>query len=287
MLSGTQRTAQFTVESENFTEQEVLGHIAIEALKAADATVIDRTSLGGNEDVRKALVDQEVDLYWEYTATGWLVFLSETDIIPDPQKQYDAVARQDLEENGIKWLEPAPGNDTYAIAASEETSRVLGVKTLSDLGRLIEERPGEATLYFNNDDDFRTRFDGLTGLERAYEFGFPEQNLIEVSLDTVYKAVEEGEICNFGVVFTTSGFIRELDLRILEDNEDFFAVYNPSITLRQETFKQYPQLQGIFAPISEKLDTETLRRLNYAVDVEERSPEEVAQTWLRENGFVE
>jgi osmoprotectant transport system substrate-binding protein len=249
--------------------------------------VIDRTSLGGNEDVRKALVDQEVDFYWEYTATGWLVFLSETDIIPDPQKQYDAVARQDLEENGIKWLEPAPGNDTYAIAASEETSRVLGVKTLSDLGRLIEERPGEATLYFNNDDDFRTRFDGLTGLERAYEFGFPEQNLIEVSLDTVYKAVEEGEICNFGVVFTTSGFIRELDLRILEDNEDFFAVYNPSITLRQETFKQYPQLQGIFAPISEKLDTETLRRLNYAVDVEERSPEEVAQTWLREYGFVE
>jgi glycine betaine/choline ABC-type transport system substrate-binding protein len=70
MLSGTQRTAQFTVGSENFTEQEVLGHIAIEALKAADATVIDRTSLGGNEDVRKALVDQEVDLYWEYTATG-------------------------------------------------------------------------------------------------------------------------------------------------------------------------------------------------------------------------
>jgi osmoprotectant transport system substrate-binding protein len=108
-----------------------------------------------------------------------------------------------------------------------------------------------------------------------------------VSLDTVYKAAEEGEICNFGVVFTTSGFIRELDLRILEDNEDFFAVYNPSITLRQETFKQYPQLHGIFAPISEKLDTETLRRLNYAVDVEERSPEEVAQTWLRENGFVE
>jgi osmoprotectant transport system substrate-binding protein len=93
MLSGTQRTAQFTVESENFTEQEVLGHIAIDALKAADATVIDRTSLGGNEDVRKALVDQEVDLYWEYTATGWLVFLSETDIIPDPQKQYEAVAR--------------------------------------------------------------------------------------------------------------------------------------------------------------------------------------------------
>ena len=115
-------------------------------------------------------------------------------------------------ENGIKWLEPAPGNDTYAIAASEETSRELGVETVSDLGWLIEERPGEVTLCFNNDDDLRTRFDGLRGLERAYGIEFPEQNLIEVSLDAVYKAAEEGEICNFGVVFTTSGFIRELDL---------------------------------------------------------------------------
>ena len=68
------------------------------------------------------------------------------------------------------------------------------------------------TLCFNNDDDLRTRFDGLRGLERAYGIEFPEQNLIEVSLDAVYKAAEEGEICNFGVVFTTSGFIRELDL---------------------------------------------------------------------------
>src|SRR5918998_5254687 len=91
-------------------------------------------------------------------------------------------------ENGIKWLEPAPGNDTYAIAPSEETSRELGVETVSDLGWLIEERPGEVTLCFNNDDDLRTRFDGLRGLERAYGIEFPEQNLIEVSLDAVYKA---------------------------------------------------------------------------------------------------
>ena len=286
-LSGSQRTAQFTVGSESFTEQEVLGHITIEALEAADATIVDRTGLGGNETVRKALVDDEIDMYWEYTATGWLVFLSETDIIRDPQEQYEAVARQDLEENGIRWLEPAPGNDTYAVAVSEENSKELGVETVSDLGRLVEERPGEATLCFNNNDDFRTRFDGLPGLERSYGFELPEENLIEVSLDAVYKAAEEGKICNFGVVFTTSGFIQELNLRLLEDNEDFFAVYNPSLTIRQETFEQYPQLREIFAPISEKLNTETLRRLNYAVEIEERSPEAVAETWLRENDFIE
>jgi osmoprotectant transport system substrate-binding protein len=286
-LSGTQRDAQFTVGSESFTEQEVLGAITIRALEAADATVIDRTGLGGNEAVRQALENKEIDMYWEYTATGWLVHLSETDTIPDPQEQYEAVAKQDLEENGIRWLEPAPGNDTYAIAASEKTRQNLGVETISDLGRLVENRPEEATLCLNNDDDFRTRFDGLPGLQRAYGFQFPEENLVEMSLEAVYGATAEAEICNFGVVFTTSGFIQEQDLKLLEDDEDFFAVYNPALTIRREVFEQYPQLRELFAPISEKLDTETLRRLNYAVEVEGETPEAVAERWLRENGFIE
>ncbi|MDQ3603509.1 MAG: glycine/betaine ABC transporter substrate-binding protein [Actinomycetota bacterium] len=286
-LSGTQREAQFAVGSESFTEQEVLGNITIEVLEAADATVIDRTGLGGNEAVRDALESGEIDLYWEYTATGWLVHLSETSSIPDPQEQYDAVARQDLEENGIRWLDPAPGNDTYAIAASEKTGRDLSVETISDLKRLVEDRPEEATLCLNNDDDFRTRFDGLPGLERAYGFQFPEENLIEMSVDAVYNATDEAEICNFGVVFTTSGFIRELDLHLLEDDKAFFAVYNPALTVRQDVFEQYPQLRKIFALISKELDTETLRKLNYAVDVQGESPERVARTWLRENDFIE
>jgi osmoprotectant transport system substrate-binding protein len=286
-LSGTQRDAQFAVGSETFTEQEVLANIAIQVLEAADATVIDRTGLGGNEEVREALESGEIDLYWEYTATGWLVFLSETDSIPDPQEQYEAVAKKDLEENGIRWLDPAPGNDTYAIAASQKTIKDLGVENISDLKRLVEKNPNEATLCLNNDDDFLTRFDGLPGLERAYGFSFPEENLIEMSADAVYDATEEAEICNFGVVFTTSGFIRERNLELLQDDKDFFAVYNPALTIRQDVFRQYPQLRKIFVPISQRLDTETLRNLNYAVDVKGESPEKVAETWLREEGFIE
>ena len=286
-LSGTQRDAQFAVGSEAFTEQEVLGQIAIEVLRAADATVIDRTGMGGNEEVRQALEDNEIDLYWEYTATGWLVHLSETRSIPDPQAQYEAVREQDLRENDIEWLTPAPGNDTYAIAASQEAQEDLGVGNISDLARLAEERPEEATLCFNNDDDFRSRFDGLPGMERAYGFQFPEENLIEVSADAVYGAVDEREICNFGVAFTTTALLQDLDLQLLEDDKDFFAVYNPSLNIRKTTLDQYPQLEKVFAPISRELDTQTLRELNYAVDVEGESPETVAARWLKDNEFIE
>jgi osmoprotectant transport system substrate-binding protein len=68
-------------------------------------------------------------------------------------------------------------------------------------------------------------------------------------VDAVYDATDGAEICNFGVVFTTSGFIKELDLRLLKDDKDFFAVYNPALTIRQDVFRQYPQLRKLFVPI--------------------------------------
>ena len=285
-LSGPQASAQFTVGSENFTEQKVLGQISIQTLRAAGADVKDRTGLGGNDAVRQALLDNDINLYWEYTATGWLVFLANTNPISDPQKQYEAVAKQDLKENNVEWLQPAPANNTYAIAQSRDTYKKLGVESVSDLARLVEKSPDKASLCFGNENDFQNRVDGLPGMERAYGFNYPQDSLSVVPLDSVYEFVARGERCNFGVVFLTSGYLQEKNLRLLKDDKNFFAVYNPAPTVSRETLKDYPQLKDIFAPISKKLDTETLRRLNAAVDVDGKSPENVAKNWLRENGFI-
>lgn len=103
-LSGPQDTAQFIVGSKDFTEQRVLGKIAVQALEAAGADVTDRTDLGDNETVRQALISRDIDMYWEYTATAWLVHLAQPDPISDPQEQYERVAERDLEENDVEWL---------------------------------------------------------------------------------------------------------------------------------------------------------------------------------------
>jgi osmoprotectant transport system substrate-binding protein len=226
-------------------------------------------------------------MYWEYTATAWLVHLAQPDPISDPQEQYERVAERDLEQNNIEWLERAPGNNTYAIAVSESKREDLGVETISELVDLLDERPEEATLCYGNEDDFSSRSDGLPGLEEAYEFEYPEDRLTVVPHDSVYENVRRSERCNFGVVFTTDGRIQEMNLQLLEDDNDFFAVYNPAMTVRAGVLESHPQLEGLFASISETLDTETLRDLNSAVDVDGESPENVAGEWLRENGFVE
>lgn len=283
-LSGPQGTVRLTVGSKDFTEQEILGHISVQALEAAGAEVIDETGLGGTEDVRLALVSGEIDVYWEYTGTGWLVHLAEPEPVAEPREQYEVVAERDLQENSIEWLEPAPASNTYAIAV-REGAEDLGVESISDLGTLVEDRPEEATLCVGP--EFVSRADGLPGLEEHYGFEFPDARVFELSPNTVYGAVDNGEKCNFGSVFRTNGRIPELGLQLLEDDEGFFAVYNPTPTVRQETLERYPEMADLFAPISEKLDTDTLRQLSAAVEVEGDSPANVAERWLRENGFTE
>jgi len=276
--------AEFTVGSKEFTEQLILGQITLQVLENAGATVNDQTGLAGTVAARKALESGEIDMYWEYTGTGWITHLQHTKPIPDSQKQYEAVAKEDLKKNDIEWLPPAPANNTYTLAVRSEAYDKLGVKTLSDLGPLIKKNPDEATVCVGT--EFSTRDDGLPGMEKAYGYEFPSDNIVKIDEGLIYQAVNKGDQCNFGEVFATDGRIKGLDLKILKDNKNFFPIYNPSLTVNKKVIEEYPQIKKIFAPISKKLTTATLQDLNTQVDIDGQLPEDVAQKWLSENDLI-
>ncbi|MEA2704789.1 MAG: osmoprotectant transport system substrate-binding protein, partial [Actinomycetota bacterium] len=138
--------SSFKVGSKEFTEQLILGQITIQVLKNAGANVSDETGLVGSDTVRKALLSGDIDMYWEYTGTGWINHLGNTDPVKGEREQYDAVAKADLDKNGVTWLEPALFNNTYAIAASSETAKDLKVTSLSDLAPLQQKNPNALTL---------------------------------------------------------------------------------------------------------------------------------------------
>jgi osmoprotectant transport system substrate-binding protein len=280
-LSG----AEFTVGSKEFTEQLILGQITLQVLENAGATVNDQIGLAGTVAARKALESGEIDMYWEYTGTGWITHLGHTKPIPDSQKQFEAVAKEDLKENDIKWLSPpSPANNTYAMAVRSEAYDKLGVKKLSDFKQLVEENPEEATVCVGT--EFSTRDDGLPGMEEAYDFEFPKENIVKIDEGLIYQQVDKGEQCNFGEVFQTDGRIAGLDLKLVQDDKSFFPIYNPALTVSKEVIEKNPQIAKLFAPISEKLTTDELQKLNAKVDVEGQLEDQVAEEWLSQNGFI-
>lgn len=278
--------ASFTVGSKEFTEQLILGQMTIQVLEDAGAEVTDETGIVGTDTVRTALTSGEIDMYWEYTGTGYTSHLGHeaTAAPPDPKKLYEQVAKEDLKKNQIQWFALSPLNNTYAIATTSARADELGVHSLSDYAKLTDGDPGAGSLCAAT--EFLTRADGWPGVEKEYGFNLPTSQIAEVDLGIVFTQVPSGERCNFGEVFSTDGRIAANDMTVLEDDKDFFVKYNLAMTTTKQLYDKYPQLEKLFAPIAKKLTTEEMQQLNAQVDAEGLPPEQVAQTWLEDNGFL-
>jgi osmoprotectant transport system substrate-binding protein len=278
--------AEIVVGSKNFTEQLILGKIAVIALQVAGFDVVDRTNIPGSVPARQGQVNGEIDMEWEYTGTAWLSYLGESEPIPDPQAQYEAVRDGDA-ANGLTWLPPGSMNNTYAFAVRSEALPGLGnVSSLSGLAALpVEQRT------FCVEAEFASRNDGLEPMLETYGIplgdpqGVPRENIRTLDTGAVYDATDDGA-CNFGEVFTTDGRIPALDLTVLEDDRKFFPNYNVAPVLLTATLDEHPQLAGLFERITPLLTDEVMQRLNARVDVDGEQPGDVALDWMVSEGLV-
>jgi len=276
----------FTVGSKEFTEQLIMGQITLMALENAGAEVTDETGITGTVNVRKALDNGEIDTYWEYTGTGYAEILQNeiAEAPTDPQELFDAVAEQDL-KNNVQWTALTTVNNTYALATATATQEELGVSTLSDYASLVGSDPDSASLCAAS--EFINRADGLPGVAEAYGFDPAQVPTTEVELAIVFTRVPEGDPCNFGEVFATDGAIADNDMVVLEDDKAFFPIYNLALTVNKDVYDENAEgIDAVFTPIAEALDTDTLRELNRQVQVDGLLPEEVAEMWLTDNGFI-
>jgi osmoprotectant transport system substrate-binding protein len=276
-----------TVGSKEFTEQRVLGAIAIAALEAAGATINDETGIEGTPAVRAALDAGEIDMYWEYTGTGWSAILGHeiAEAPTDTQQLYEEVRDEDA-ENNIVWLDPAPVNNTYAIASAPGVASDLGVTTLSDYAELIQNNSEEATLCAAA--EFLVRDDGLPGMEQTYGFDMPDDLVDEMELGIIHTRLPQSDPCNFGEVFATDGQIVTNELEVLEDDQSAFPPYNVALTVRQDVFDEIGDtLAEIFNPIAAVLTDELLREMNARSSDDPGFENEIAEEFLQDNGFID
>ncbi|MFS8781623.1 quaternary ammonium transporter [Synechococcus sp. R55.6] len=265
------------VGSKDFTEQFILGEMYALALEAAGFTVERKLNLGGTPVAHAGLLSGEIDLYPEYTGTGLLTVLK----LPtsgDPAEVYATVAREYESRFRLIWLDPAPMNNTQALAMTRTRAAELGIATISDMvakaGELVMIGPPE----------FQAREDGLPGIQAAYgNFRLKAYKAVDPGLR--YQGLVNGE-ADVAVAFGTDGEIAAFDLVLLEDDKQLFPPYQVAPVVRKDTLEANPGIAAALNALSPLLTDEVMQRLNYEVSGNRKEPAEVARAFLVEAGIL-
>jgi osmoprotectant transport system substrate-binding protein len=282
--SGQLNGVEITVGSKDFTENILLGEMLIQALENEGATVKNQTDLGGTSVNREALVNSNIDVYPDYNGTGWTVHLGQQDPSNDPQTLFDKTSEMDLEQNQIKWVGMSPFNDTYGFAANGDLAKeqASGGFTFQEMADYLKANQ-DATLCLES--EFPDRPDGLVLFEKATGYEVPQSQIKILDTGLIYTETAQGS-CQFGEVFTTDGRITALNLSLVED-PGVMIIYNVSYTFRNDIYEAHAAVYDeIVNKILEPLDNAKMAELNAEVDVEDKSPSEVAKSYLESIGLL-
>lgn len=283
-LSATTMTAHaqddpIVVGGLNYTEHLILTSATFQLLQAKGYDVDKREGLGTSV-LRQAQENGQVDLYWEYTGNSVILFNDQPQ--PDNAAETYATAKRLDAEKGLAWLNPSDTNNTYALAMREAEAEKLGIHTLSDLAAAMNDG-AELTLASNA--EFYAREDGLRPLQEAYGFKFPRSSVKRMDSGLTYNALREGEV-DVALVFATDGRNGAFNFEVLDDDQQFFPVYQLAPVVREETLDAHPELRPLLNDMSAALNDPTLIDLNRRVDVDDQSIERVAEDFLTENDLL-
>ncbi|MCF6136205.1 glycine betaine ABC transporter substrate-binding protein [Pseudalkalibacillus berkeleyi] len=271
---------KLVISGKKWTEQYILPHLLAEYIKGnTDYEVEVKEALGEVDVLTKAMEGGDIDMYVEYSGTGYLAVLKE-EYNPDQTAEdiYEATKKGYKKEKGIVWLPPLGFENNYALAMTEETYKDLGVKTTSELAAKSDG------LIIGAPPEFYERPDGMDPFVKKYDLSFKKEESLDPNL--MYRAVKDGEV-DVITAFTTDGRIPRFNLKTVEDDKNFFPPYYAAPIIRQEALDKFPDVEKVMKELEGKISSEDMAKMNAKVDIDNEDPKQVAIDFLKEKGLID
>jgi osmoprotectant transport system substrate-binding protein len=271
-----------------WTEAELMGYLGFESIKAnTDVQTENELALGGSMQCFQALNSGDISFYHLYTAGAYATIPPEHDeITSDPEEVYQQAKQEMKEEHDLRYLQRANFNNTYALATRPGWQEDTGVETISDLAEHINSGNTDITVVLGP--EFAEREDGWPGLIEAYGFadGAAELNIREIGANLTYQVLGESE-ADIGMVFTTNPQIQQYDLVVLEDDQNFFAPYNPAPLARPDDVASGSAIEdALNAPMEALSSEEQVIELNARIALDDEDVQDVAIDFLESEGII-
>jgi osmoprotectant transport system substrate-binding protein len=278
-LSACRPAAQtITIGSKFFTEQVVLAELLAQHIEARTGLhVIRKSNLGGTLLCHKALLSGDLDLYVEYTGTALTAVLSESPGTDSASTIYNRVKEGYAARFPLEVAAPLGFENTFAMVVRGADARQFHLRTISDI---IPFAPHwRAGFGF----EFLERPDGYQGWSQHYGLHFGAQPSV-MDLGLIYRALVDKKV-DVVAGNSTDGLIAALDLVPLADDRHYFPPYDAVPIVRRDTLKRFPQLPAALADLAGKISAEDMRRLNAAVDADQRDPVTVVRAFRQSKGL--
>lgn len=272
-------TKQLVIAGKLGAEPEIL--INMYKLLIEDRTDIKveiKPNFGKTSFLYEALKSGSIDIYPEYTGTitSTLLKNSSMDLSTNSDEVYTYAKEAILEQDGLVYLVPMAFQNTYALAVTEDYAQKNGIEKISDLAKVQQTAVAGFSLEFND------REDGNIGLKNLYNL---QLNVKTMEPALRYEAIKNGDV-QIVEAFSTDSKVVTYKLKILEDDKQLFPPYQAAPLLSKETLEKYPELEQVLGVLAGNISTEEMTRMNYAVDVEGKSAEQVAREYLEREGLL-
>jgi osmoprotectant transport system substrate-binding protein len=266
---------ELTIGSKNFTEQKVLGEIYAQALSAAGYNVRTALNLGDEHAALEALKTNKISGYPEYTGTALLSFLNVPAAkLPGDEAQAYEEVKAGMARQGIDALAPTPFTSSNEVGLLKKKAGDLGVTKISDLA----SKAGGLTLY--GSPECRMRRDCLLGLEQVYGLRF--KRFVPVAPDQRHQVLIDGK-ADVSIVFSTDPQIKRNNELVLEDDKGMLPPYNSTFLVKRSVAdKAGPDLATTIDAVNKDLTTDVMQELNARVDIDQDTPEQAAQAYLKQ-----
>ncbi|MEA3242552.1 MAG: glycine betaine ABC transporter substrate-binding protein [Pseudomonadota bacterium] len=259
-------SVRITIGSKSFTESVILGDMLSHLAQRAGIEASHQRQLGGTRVLWNALLGGEIDAYPEYTGT----LMKET--LVKENLQTEVQLKQTLAARGLRMTRPLGFNNSYAIGMKETLAARLKLRKISDL----RDHP---ELVFGFGNEFMDRVDGWPGLQQRYQL--PHHNVRGLDHDLAYRGIESGTL-HVTDLYVTDAEITYYNLRTLEDDLDYFPVYNAVILYRADLEQRAPEAVALFKRLASRIDAQAMRELNARVKLNGEAEAVVAAGFLEE-----
>ena len=237
--------------------------------------VVRKVNLGGSNVAWKALQSNDIQMYPDYTGTIVANYYQEK--TGTSQETLDN-AMELVKQDKLKLMKPFGFNNTYTLAVTQKTAQKYNLNSFTDLGKVSGD------LLLGCEFEFKDRPDGYPGLQSTYNMNFKDVKGMDHGI--MYRSLDGGEV-DVVDAYSTDGQISVYDLKILQDDKQFFPPYDALPVVRQDTLDKYPQIEDALNQLAGKINEQSMQELNAKVDSDGMKAETVAHDFLVSEGLIE